>query len=526
MADMTTRPSMSDAEKAGATSFLWGHTGADPSTDKVIPTADILTKNTADEYEMRDSAGALVGKIKTDAAYAGTGTASSGAPRAFYGTLTPSGDDSAHLTGRAIVGASLFSHRDRDESTFVSTTTGAYATSDSAYSVSGSTHYNHFRGFQFRMSYGGSGLVDEINGFGHQPVMTSGTAGNVYGVHVFDTTRSGGASITGQQTAFFSELLTGAAGGNYLIYGSNNSYMGGTLQIAGSLSGVTTIAASGQATLGAVHATGNNAAFSSGGGVYMAKAVGASGYGGIQAYTDAGGTANGFNIQSAGGVTIIGGPSPSSSAKLQVNGDIFPVGDNTSDLGSASFRFNDIFLGNAPTVTSDERKKCDIDTVPTEWLDAWGSVEWSRYKFVGGKRWHIGLVAQRVHAAFAAIGVDAFEIGLCSYNSWEETTIDEMHAVTYMREVEEDRLVPYTRQIPDRTKKGGRWVTRMVDVVTHVKEPVTIEQEYEVMEPSGKKIVMREAGDIWGLRYDECFAMEAAWQRRELAEIKRLATDI
>ncbi|MDZ7893626.1 MAG: hypothetical protein U5M50_00945 [Sphingobium sp.] len=34
---------------------------------------------------------------------------------------------------------------------------------------------------------------------------------------------------------------------------------------------------------------------------------------------------------------------------------------------------------------------------------------------------------------------------------------------------------------------------------------------------TGEMIVTREAGDLWSIRPDECAAIEAAWQRREIA---------
>lgn len=37
------------------------------------------------------------------------------------------------------------------------------------------------------------------------------------------------------------------------------------------------------------------------------------------------------------------------------------------------------------------------------------------------------------------------------------------------------------------------------------------------LEDTGVSQVTRPAGDLWGLRYVECLALEAAWQRREIA---------
>lgn len=153
-----------------------------------------------------------------------------------------------------------------------------------------------------------------------------------------------------------------------------------------------------------------------------------------------------------------------------VGGQYLPSLDNVKTLGASTRRFAAVYAGSGSINTSDERQKTDIGPISDEWLDAWGDVEWSRFRFKDGKRWHVGLIAQRVHAAFAARGLDAFDIGLCCFDAWEE------------------------EQAPVLGDDG------------------TIQ---------GKGEVTRPAGDLWGLRYDECFAMEAAWLRRELAMMRK-----
>lgn len=134
-------------------------------------------------------------------------------------------------------------------------------------------------------------------------------------------------------------------------------------------------------------------------------------------------------------------------------GRLRPGSDNAYALGFSAFRFSVVYAGTGSINTSDENDKTDIGAIPDEWLDAWADVEWSRFKFIGGTRWHTGLVAQQVHAAFAAHDIDAFEIGLCCFDQWEA---------------------------------------------------------------SGDA----PAGSRWGLRYDECQAMEAAYQRRRMDRLE------
>jgi Chaperone of endosialidase len=157
--------------------------------------------------------------------------------------------------------------------------------------------------------------------------------------------------------------------------------------------------------------------------------------------------------------------------RIDSGGNIAAGADNAQTMGTAPKRWSVIYAGTGTINTSDAREKTDIGEIPEAWLDAWGEVKWSRFKMIDGKRWHTGLVAQQVHAAFAAQDLDAFEMGLCCFDEWEEeraTTYDEIDG-------------------------------EMVD--------------------TGKTRVTLEPGDRWGLRYEECQAIEAAWQRRELARM-------
>jgi len=186
----------------------------------------------------------------------------------------------------------------------------------------------------------------------------------------------------------------------------------------------------------------------------------------IDRYSDAGAyVAHALTIERASGALTLGGPAR-------------PGADNSYTLGTASLRWGQIYSGTSTISTSDRRAKQNVEVIPAEWLDAWGDVEWCRYRFrdavrakAGDARWHVGLVAQQVHQAFAAHGIDAFEIGLLCFDEWDE-----------LRE-------------PVISKKGT--TTKRMRVAV-------------------------KAGDRWGLRYDECFAVEAAYQRRRMDRLEAL----
>ncbi|WP_164848446.1 tail fiber domain-containing protein [Sinorhizobium meliloti] len=108
-----------------------------------------------------------------------------------------------------------------------------------------------------------------------------------------------------------------------------------------------------------------------------------------------------------------------------------PATDNTTDLGTATTgRFRDLFLVNAPTVTSDARDK--------EWLGEMddtlirvarslsskiGLFRWRHAiaeKGVDGARIHAGITVQNVIAAFEAEGLEAMRYGLVGHNEWDD----------------------------------------------------------------------------------------------------------
>lgn len=88
--------------------------------------------------------------------------------------------------------------------------------------------------------------------------------------------------------------------------------------------------------------------------------------------------------------------------------------DNNKALGAPTRCFSVVYAGTGAINTSDARDKKHIGAIPDDWLNAWADVQWQRYRFrqagtgKGQKgRWHVGLVAQAVHSAFARHGLDA-----------------------------------------------------------------------------------------------------------------------
>lgn len=155
-------------------------------------------------------------------------------------------------------------------------------------------------------------------------------------------------------------------------------------------------------------------------------------------------------------------------------GAVQPTADNGYALGAAAYRWSTVYAGSGTINTSDARSKCDIGPPDAALIDAWGAVAWQAYRFVAAvaekgaaARWHVGVVAQQVRDAIdQRLGEGAaVRWGLLCHDSWDA-------------------------------------------------EPEQRAEDGTLLRPA------REAGDRWGLRHDECFALEALWQRRAIAALE------
>jgi hypothetical protein len=193
--------------------------------------------------------------------------------------------------------------------------------------------------------------------------------------------------------------------------------------------------------------------------------------------------ATGFNLNFREGTTT----------RLQIvptTGVVQPGADNTQSLGSATFRWSQLFAGTATINTSDERLKADIEAVKDLVLDAWANVEWVQFRFTDGSRLHTGLIAQRVQKAFEDAGIDPFSYGVLCFDEWEDKW--------------EDEVLEAVESTPVYDGEGNIIGTVLETIYKH----------------TGQLIKTVEAGNRYGIRYEEAFAIEAAYQRREINRLK------
>lgn len=261
----------------------------------------------------------------------------------------------------------------------------------------------------------------------------------------------------------------------------------------------------------------------------------------FRAINDAGSVAGTYMQVTRSGTTISEVSFP--GAAVVVAGTLRPATDNAVALGSASFRWSQLYAGTATINTSDEREKGLIGEIPDAWLDAWGEVRWCRFKFReavaekgDGARWHLGLVAQQVRDAFAGRGLDALEIGLLCHDEWPDLCEPMMREVDRVDTCRVLELIDRPASGPGSCSDRYRWVERPVmesvpvaagkDAAGNpIYRMVARQKTVPTVEPTGETRVVRAAGDLWGLRYGECMAIEAAWVRREIERLRTPAAN-
>lgn len=105
----------------------------------------------------------------------------------------------------------------------------------------------------------------------------------------------------------------------------------------------------------------------------------------------------------------------------------YPSKNNALSSGTTTHRWKAVYAVNGTIQTSDENLKEEIGEIPEAVFKAWENVKFVQYKFKDAvkekcekARYHIGLIAQRIVAAFEAEGLDAFAYGLVCRDALED----------------------------------------------------------------------------------------------------------
>jgi hypothetical protein len=473
--------------------------------------------------------------------------------------------DAAYI-GRTIRGLTdCHAYTDRTVITDV-TDAGTYGAFDAVTKVSGSHAQSHLFAFQDRTIYDGVG-AGTIGSWGNitWPKMTgAGAVGTRYGQWVKDIDNTGTGTV-GTQIGLFMEDLNEAASNSAVTLSQSTGFTmfapnAGKWEIGGN----TVI--NGTATLNAttiVNAT-----------CYLGKT------------TKAGGLAN-ATAPIAGvaltverdGIPTRGFVDPNSiGVSLGVEGDgkvqftvaavarvlvenaaagyaLRPAA-NTQSLGTAAFRWSEVFALNGVINTSDARHKQQARGLNAAERRVGVALRGLMrvYKFneaVEAKgdraRFHAGVMAQDVKTAFEAEGLDPFAYGVLCHDTWDEQTsshwVNKGETVTRQKAVTRQKTVTATEDVADtvtsvedgvavqRTVVTRKEVTRLAfdtldvvgedgvglldkhgDPVRH-KEPImetVVVDEVVDAEPRYETVVDMPAGERYGVRYDELYGFVIA----------------
>lgn len=169
---------------------------------------------------------------------------------------------------------------------------------------------------------------------------------------------------------------------------------------------------------------------------------------------------------------------------------------NDISLGTGNYRFKQLYASNGEIDISDIRQKTEVKDVDEALMRAWGKISYKTFKMLSAveekgesARIHVGVIAQDIIAAFESENLDAFRYGLVCKDTWEAT--DPIYEV--------------------RTEK----VEKIID-----------EETGEVIQKEGTKEIKevleegKEAGEVLSVRYNECLALEAAYQRWKLKQLE------
>jgi hypothetical protein len=101
-----------------------------------------------------------------------------------------------------------------------------------------------------------------------------------------------------------------------------------------------------------------------------------------------------------------------SSTNIATRGHLIPYGDATYNLGSAAYRWNNIFASTGTIQQSDIQHKTDVEELPYEYSILFDLLRPVRYKFINGTsgRYHIGLIANELKDAIERAGLTTQEV--------------------------------------------------------------------------------------------------------------------
>lgn len=175
--------------------------------------------------------------------------------------------------------------------------------------------------------------------------------------------------------------------------------------------------------------------------------------------------------------------------------------DNVQSLGTAALRWSVVYAGSATILTSDRNAKQQIQAIDNAVMRACAKIDFCQYKLneaVDAKgdaaRWHFGVIAQDVKAAFESEGLDPFAYGLLCFDKWDDKFTH--HPAKY-------------KEIPAE-------LSSMVG--DNGKPLVLVEARKELVSEAWDEHVIV-AGERYGVRYDELMCLKMAFLQSRVAAL-------
>ena len=196
--------------------------------------------------------------------------------------------------------------------------------------------------------------------------------------------------------------------------------------------------------------------------------------------------------------------------------------DGLVTLGASDRRFSQVWASTGTIQTSDENLKDEIQDIPEAVLRAWGKVKFQQFKFKdaitkkgANARIHMGVIAQRIQEAFKSEGLDAHNYGLFCYDEWEDQ-YEDIEVIVKPEVKGQVKVIDSQAMYNTIYKEDGTEEQILVSPEKfHMEEQVIEEAVYETQ----KKLV-QPAGSRYSVRYEECLALECAYQRWRLDQLE------
>ncbi|MCA2007942.1 tail fiber domain-containing protein [Tritonibacter mobilis] len=213
---------------------------------------------------------------------------------------------------------------------------------------------------------------------------------------------------------------------------------------------------------------------------------------------------------------------------IDQNGTLRPTSDNTQQCGGPGFRWSEVFAGAGTINTSDARTKTDIQDLDAaeRRVAVVAKSLLKKYRMrdaVAEKgdaaRWHFGVIAQELAAAFEAEGLDPWRYGVLCWDEWWSAEVEIPAETTpIMEEVEEEITHTVMVEEPVLDEHGaptGELQQVEKEVVERVKTQVETGEleilvaartELQTFDRAEDASEGAEYHNRQGVRYDELFA--------------------